>query len=221
MQVAGQVHRGAEELGHSRIGRIEAEEKSLGEGGHQKVHQYRQEMQQEVKGRQGEDVAGDKGHERGAGKVEKALSHHSQDGDAQAHRVKGVGVQAHQDAQCAGNGVGNEHHGHAGEEVGEKDPPPLDGQRMHEAHAAGVIEIAPHGHGAQHRIAKGQGRQHPGQGRVIHIRHFVGKDLGVFAHQLQKERQGEQGPHKGRKAPQRPEPAQVLAKEGAVKARCP
>ena len=220
-QVAGEIHRGAEELHHARVGRIEAEQKALGEGGHQKVRQHRQEMQQEVKGRQSEDVAGDKGHECGAGKVEKALPHHRQDGDAKTNRVKGMGVQAHQNAQRAGDGIRNEHHGHTGEEVGEKDPPAPDGQRVHEAHAAGIIKVAPYRHGAQHRVAKRQGRYRPGHSCVIGSRHLQGIDPGMLAHQLQKKRQGEQGPHKGRKAPQRPEPAQVLAKEGAVKAQCP
>lgn len=116
-----------------------AEDEPLGEGGDQPVQQHRQEVEQGVQRRHGEGVAGDEGHEGGAGEVEEALTQHCQDGDGQPLGVKGPATQGDHDAQDSGDCVGNQGHGEAGEEVGEEQPFPPDRQGVHQPHAAGVV----------------------------------------------------------------------------------
>ena len=137
--VVDQIHGGREPLHHPGVISGKAEDEPLGEGGDQPVQQHRQEVEQGVQRRHGEGVAGDEGHEGGAGEVEEALTQHCQDGDGQPLGVKGPAAQGDHDAQDPGDRVGNQGHGEAGEEVGEEQPFPPDRQGVHQPHAAGVV----------------------------------------------------------------------------------
>ena len=219
-QVVFQVHRGAQPLHHAGIAAAEAENEALGEGAHQPVQHDRQEVQQEVHRRQGEDIAGDEGRRRGGGEVEKAQSQHRQDGDAQALGVKAAAHHAHHHAQPAHDDVGDEHHGHAGEEVGEKQPLPPDGQGVQQSHAAAVIQVAPHQHGAEDGVQQRHDGHRVGRRVVVHLREIQGPVPQVkilVPEELHQKRQGEQAPGEGRHAPQRPEPGQVPAQQCGVK----
>lgn len=137
--VVDQIHGGGEPFHHPGVISGKAEDEPLGEGGDQPVQQHRQEVEQGVQRRHGEGVAGDEGHEGGAGEVEEALTQHCQDGDGQPLGVKGPAAQGDHDAQDSGDRVGNQGHGEAGEEVGEEQPFPPDRQGVHQPHAAGVV----------------------------------------------------------------------------------
>ena len=220
MHAADQIHGGGEPLRHAGVMGGKAEDEPLGEGGDQPVQQHCQKVEQSVQRRHGEDVAGDERHERGAGEVEEALAQHRQHGDGQPPGVKGPAAQGDDDAQDPGDGVWDQRHGEAGEEVGEKQPFPPDGQRVHQPHAAGVVQIPPHRHGAEsgvHQADDGDGAD----GIVVHLGElWSGEGMPAPVHHVQQDRQRKQGPDKGGQAPQRPEPGQVPAEQCGVKVRC-
>ena len=125
-------------------------------------------MEQGIQRRHGEGVASDEADEGGAGEVEKALAQHRQHGDGQPPGVKGPAAQGDDDAQQPGDGVGDQGHGKAGEEVGEEQTLPPDGQGVHQPYAAGVVEVAPHRHGTEggiHQADDGDGADH----LVVHL----------------------------------------------------
>ena len=170
LDVVGQIHRGREPLHRAGVIGGKAEDKALGKGGNQPVQQHCQEVEQGVQRRHGKGVAGDEADEGGAGEVKEALTQHRQHRDEQPLGVKDAAAQGHQDAQGPGDRVGDQGHGEAGEEVGEEYTFPPDGQGVHQPHAAGAVEIAPHRQGAERRVHQVNGGDdadylvvHPGE----------------------------------------------------------
>ena len=182
-------------------------------------------MEDEIEGGEGEGVAGDEHHRRGGGEEEKALPRHGQDGHRQAHGLQAAHDGGNQDGQTPGDGVGQQHHGHTGEEVRDENALPGDGQGVVHAHAPGIVQPAPGRQGAESRVQQGEGGDDPGHNLVIArcnaqgVAHGLPKE-GVLPDEDGEEGQGEQGPNDGRAAPQRPEPGEILFKEGGIKVRC-
>ena len=151
--------------------------------------------------------------------------HGGQDGHRQAHGLQAAHDGGNQDGQTPGDGVGNQHHGHAGEEVRDENPLPGDGQGVVEPHAPGIVQPAPGRQGAQRRVQQGEGGNDPGHDLVIArgdaqgVAHELPEE-GVILDQDGEEGQGEQGPHEGRAAPHGPEPGQVLFEQRGIKVRC-
>ena len=219
--VLQQKYRGREEVHQAGIASCrQAEDQVGGEGGYQIVQADGQEVENEIQHRQGEYVAHDEGYQRGAGKVEDALAGHGQHRHPQAHRVEPAAKQAQKHRQKPRHRAGDADHHQPRQGVGHEQTLPPDGQGVHQPHAAAVVEIAPHRHGAQHGVA-----QHHDGHRVGHYLVIVGGELqGRHGHPvaqpLGQHGQRKQGAAEGGHAPQRPKPAQVLAKERGVKEGC-
>jgi len=193
---------------------------SICEQAHQPVQPHRQKVKYEVQHRHGKEVAGDKGHRRSGSEIEQALTDDRQNGHKNAHRLKAAEAGQNDDRQSAGDDIRNEHHGHTGEEIGEEQALPADGQSVHHAGAAGLEQIAPYRNGHQNGIAQRNDGHAVGHDGVIDLRGGQGVHLAVIvAQQLRQHGHRKQRSDKGGCGPQRPEPGQVLAKQRFIKER--
>ena len=210
-------------FGNPRVAAVKPKNKPLGKGGDQPIQQNRQKMQQEIQHWKRKDIPRNKRHKGGAGKVEKALTDHHENRRQQAPNVKAAIPQGYRHTQRAGNGIGQQHHRHAGEEVCDKQPLSPDRQRVHQAHAPGAVQVAPHHHGAEDGISQRDHRQRARHHRIVHVRKLCrrGNRPRPAANKVQQQRQGKQHAHKGRQPPQRPESGQILAQQRGIKARYP
>ena len=134
-----QIDRGREPLQRSGIAPRDTGQKALSQHGKQGVQNDLQEVQHQVDGRHGKEISGEKGRKGGRCKVKEALSQHHQYRHQQSLEGKCPRDQGNQHAQPAGHTVGNEHHGHAGQETGGQKAFPPDGHGVHHAHAAGAV----------------------------------------------------------------------------------
>ncbi len=216
-----EVYHGAEPLHGAGIAAVNAEAEALGQQVHGEVRQHRQEVEQGVQGRQHEDVAHNESAEGGQAEEENALACNTQNRHQHPHRLKAAVQEGYQHNQHTGDGIGNGHHDQAGEQVGEEQALPPDGQGVHQPHAAGVVKVAPHRHGAQNGVHDGNNRHPVGQHSVISLSGLQRRPkLEPVVQQVHQHGQGEHGPAEGGQAPQRPVPGQIFLKKGAVKARC-
>ena len=164
-----QIHRGTQPLHHAGVPFVQAEDEVSGKHAQQPIQQDCQKVEQEVHGGQGEHVAHHESHKGGGGKVEEALPQHAENGHQQAHGVKTAVGQGDEDAEKTRHSVRDEHHGHTGEEIRHEQARPGDRQGVHQPYAAGVIEVAPHQHGAEDGINQGNDGQAVGRHIVIHL----------------------------------------------------
>ena len=216
----GEVDHGAEEVHGAGVIRREAEEEAPGEEVAEPVPQGGQEIEKEVEDGQGEDVAGQKGAEGGKAEEGDALADDGQDGGQGPPGVKAAAAGEEEGPQAPGHEVGDGHHGKAREKVREEEAFPPDGQGVHHADAAGVVEVAPHRHGAEDGVAQGDhGDDIPhqvvvaladGQGRQGHV---------AGLHHLHQGRGGHQEAREGGEAPEGPVAAEVFPEQRPVKER--
>ena len=216
-----EIHHGAEPLHRAGIAAVQAEAEALCQQIHREIRQHGQEVQQAVQGGQHEDVAHNEGAEGGKAEEENALACNTQNRHQHPHRLKAAVQEGYQHNQHTGDGIGNGHHHKAGENVGDKQPLPPDGQGVHQPHAAGVIEVVPHRHGTQHGIDNGDDRHAVAQHIVVGLRGFQRRpEVKPAVQQVHQHGQREQRPAEGGQSPQRPVPAQIFPEKGAVKAQC-
>ena len=217
----GEVDHGAEEVHGAGVIRREAEEEAPGEEVAEPVPQGGQEVQKEVEDRQGEDVARQKGAEGGKAEEGDALADDGQDGGQGPPGVKAAAAGEEEGPQAPGHKVGNGHHGKARKEVREEEPLPPDGQGVHHADAPGVIEVAPHRHGAENGVGDGDDGDGVRHQVVVDLPDPEGRHAGLAGldHPHQ-EGGGGQEAHEGGEAPERPVAAEVFPEKGPVKERC-
>ena len=218
-----QKHGGTEEIHRAGELALISEEKALCKDGDQHIQQHRQEVEDEIQHRQRHDVGSHESHCRGAGEVEEALPRDGQNGHQNAHKVNVPGQNRQKDAQRTGHGIGDGDHGHAGEEVGDKQTLSADGQRMQKSYAAGVVEIVPHAHGAEDGIKQRDQGHTIGHHGIVDLGHFQTQHIiqeMIVLQNLHQKRQRENGTEEGGHTPQRPEPGQVFAKQRGIKVRC-
>ena len=223
MQVFVEPVSGREPLHHPGIGAGHAEQAQIGQVGEQHLQRHRQEVKHEVEGGHGKGVACQEGAHRGAGKVEQGQPQRTEHRHRQAHGVQQAESRRHDDAQRPAHYKGDQHHQKAGEEIGDKEPLAADGQGVHQPHAAGIEQVAPNRHGAHHRVYQQHRRNQIGKHGVIALCDVQGIHAGrsPVAHQLHRHHDGRQGRQEGGHDPQGPEPGEILAQQGFIKAPGP
>ena len=190
------------------------------------AQRHHDHIQRRVKYRHCQDLSGKHGAEHREGVEEQHLPRRADKPQADVAPLQHTGGALDGGGQKARHRKSAQKHDAAGQIVGEKQSLPPDGEAVHHAHAAGRAEIGKERHGE--KAAKGQ--SHPQSHLRAHAQQIGDRRI----HQLDGGVVPGGDPEKGQKlvqrhrhqpyrqvcAPQRPKPAQVLAQQRSVKARC-
>ena len=179
VEILAEIDHRAKELHAAGVLGREAEEEAPGKEVHDPIPQGGQEVQKEIESGENKDVARQKGAEGGDAEEGQALPDDAQDGDEGPPGIKAAAAGEEDRGEAPGHGVGDQHHGKAGEEVRQEEALPPDGQGVHEAHAPGVVEIVPDRHGAEDGVAEGDDGDSIAEEGIVPLPHHQGRDAQV------------------------------------------
>ena len=199
-----------------------ADEEDVGQIGHQHLQHKRQEVCQYIEHRQHKGVARQHGAQRPDAGEQQDAEQHRQHRVEHADQVKEPPAQGDKTEQSARDREGNHLHGHSRQRIGDEQARPVHGQGVHHPHRPGVIQVPPHRHDTEDGIGADKGGDEVGRHLVQGIPELAGAVREILngipiLHQGQLQVQGDHGAHQGHDAPQRPEAAQMLLKQGDIK----
>ena len=213
------LHDGGEDVEAERLA-VDTHQELLGYVEDQTLQKGGEEIQQQIQGREGEDVPRQHGAQGGHAEEGHRQEDHGQDGVQHRRQMEEAPADGQQAPQETGHGVGDEEHGQTGEGVGDEQAGTVHRQGVEQADGAGVIQVSPHQHGAEDGIGRceagGEERHRVVQRGGKLLRRKRQAPAGNVE-QLQQDIQRDHGPRRAQKAPQGPGMAQVPPEQGPVK----